>query len=398
MMRNHRVDHHHRRRGATILEVIFAIGVLLFGLVGIAAVIPAAGKLARNSVDFSRGSAMGVSIASGFEAMNYNVTGRWRSINDTQAAASITTLAAGQAVCLDPLFMSRPENLVNYDPNDTSFNPGRYQPFVGPGTNNGFRRNRFPYYASSYNPLEDPAQTSSLSWVGTPTPRLIRASLTGTGAADSMITAQAAARSFDDRDQLTFSQPEDDTLPVGQVFRNASDTVFFPATRSSKPNYSWFATIRPLSLSVGTANIVVIKDRDRTFFTPAVGEVLPSELSERLALVNPAVVANFSGGGGGTIELVATTAVSNEISDGSWLMLIKNTISGPQHAWYRVVQSEADAILEPNFTDPVGTTGNHAVWRRGVTLEGPDWTFDATTVAALVDGVVSVIEFPIRIR
>lgn len=413
------------RDGATIIEVMFSIGILLFGLVGIAAFIPAASKLARNSIDLNRGASIGQTVTQEFNARGYGETARWRRIDDSLGSGTVANVprnavtALPAPVAIDPLFVSRRENLVAAG-SVIGISEGQYNRFV-PGTSNYFRRGLFPYYDFTHNPLIDPRLgTQTNAWPQT-MPRLVRA-IVGERGTGSVPSPLAAGRLTDDVDQLVFNTPQDKTLPVSQVMRIGavapSNAAFpIPAARSGRPEYSWFATVQPQSPTTGTLSVVVISGRDRTFATPADGTPPsaepsePLEVPERLAYVSSAV-ANFRGGAGGTVTLTASANVSSELRTDGWVMLMRNTVDlvngvpqlgPPRHAWYRVVQADREAIFDTNFPDPGGGP-NKNVWHRNVTLEGPDWTFNEIpgvaddTLAVLVDGVVSVTESTVPLR
>jgi hypothetical protein len=142
-------------------------------------------------------------------------------------------------------------------------------------------------------------------------------------------------------------------------------------------------------------------------------------VSERVAYVTAA--SGFSGGAGGTDHLTASNVTSLELAPNDWIMLSAQLSGRAEHRWYRVVATDAepeilipdsDTFLEPglsNLPAPSGVYRTGEVWRRRITLDGPDWSFnfqnaagtpiatsDATfgdnTYATIVQGVVSVTE------
>jgi hypothetical protein len=409
------------RRGASIIEVMFAVGVLLFGLIGMAALIPAAGKLARNSIDFDRGAAIGQTVSAEFEARGYGTVSRWMMVSDAAASGTIMPAPIGGGgipapVAIDPLFVSRPENFVT--PTTTvGLGRGFYEP-ASLGNHNYFRRNLFPYYTNNYNPLVDPRnEIGSNDWPAMP--RLNRVAIANVGTTRSSGTpgslipsTLSAGKVADDVDQLVFDKPEDKTLPVSQVLRTGSGAASaadfpIPAVRSGRPEYSWFATVQPRGSRYATLNTVVVRSRDRTFETPPSGTppandpFNPLKVSERVAWVSGSLSGNFVGGAGGTVTLTASQAIDSGLSTDGWVMLIRNAPVGQVHAWYRIVHADRDATLT-TVVDPNG--GNKAVWQRNVTLEGSDWNFGIggplanQTLAVLVDGVVSVTETSIHLQ
>ena len=50
------------RRAVTLVEVIFAVGVVLVGLLGVMSILPLAGRRAEDSINLNVGAAMAESI------------------------------------------------------------------------------------------------------------------------------------------------------------------------------------------------------------------------------------------------------------------------------------------------------------------------------------------------
>ena len=101
---------HTIRRAVTLLEVIFSMGVILIGLLGLLSILPLAGRRAQESVSLSVGSAIGEQMVSELEARRYLGDGRLRPVPATTGTAvsnltypSTTPLGS---FCLDPIFAS----------------------------------------------------------------------------------------------------------------------------------------------------------------------------------------------------------------------------------------------------------------------------------------------------
>ena len=151
--------------------------------------------------------------------------------------------------------------------------------------------------------------------------------------------------------------------------------------RSSQGNYSWLATIvpdpNPLVLGTSTqmtVSVAVLYKRDLS--TPGTGE--------------SATIATITGGGIGGGEVTLTTP-ARPVKPGQWIMLagVMAVPVPPPPAlvyrrWYRVVAA-----------DNLDLSNNQAV-----TLAGPDWPVLAPnpTTAWIIDNVIAVYEKNMRLE
>lgn len=171
-----------RRNGLTLLEVIFAMVVILVGMVSVGILIPLAGRQAADSYQTTQGLASGESALAVFNSTNIvqpSVESPWCLIddvgvtehslgsmqqaydriaetfpapNDSVMAAVAQNEAAGIGFCIDPLFWG-------------------YQPRNGNTMPTPFYRTRFPC-------LEDTSNPVTFASGGNRAPRLLRGSLT----------------------------------------------------------------------------------------------------------------------------------------------------------------------------------------------------------------------------
>ena len=179
------------RVGVTLMEVIFAIGVILAGLVGIAALIPIAVDNANATMELDRSISESISASAKAEAADLSdlgqlvmfdkpiqgsvpvagttcqPSGRIVTVRDKIDAMLVnlpcldspgyghgggTALAAG--LCIDPLGMSN----VALDGTYTA-NPSAIEPFVAPDpSDSAYDVSRFPYFSERYNVLSPPNQ------------------------------------------------------------------------------------------------------------------------------------------------------------------------------------------------------------------------------------------------
>lgn len=424
-----------RRLGVTLIEVVFSIGIILVGLVGLIAILPIAGRQARDTVGLNYGSALAASAYSQFESRGFADDSSWIIVTDTSRSASDNPATPGidesagnftlqtpvfatfldgvfppasctmresvtepftSAFCVDPLMVA---NRIGY-----VAEPGGYfASFTLPGSGsptNGYRRNRFPYYKAQCNPLADPSRslvttpanaTQANAWP--PMARMWRGTVdrNTTVAADLMTSAEAQLL-MDDTDQPATFMTDDTslyaTMDAEQAVSNVPDSGGNPQSglsygkKETRGTYSWLATVNDLPGSTyKSVSIVVIENRNRGFATYVNGTVAGDPEAnmedERIAYVNFA--SGFNGGSGGTVEIVGSQTIKSSVKINDWVMLSRNTPAGQIHRWYRVTGAIGEPIETFGFADPVDNSYSHDVWQQRVTLDGPDWSFGFAT-------------------
>jgi hypothetical protein len=202
-------------------------------------------------------------------------------------------------------------------------------------------------------------------------------------------------------DPTTTVDERDRDAPATRRLATGNEPKDFLNKFASTGEYSWFATLCPRELLpmetakqeyLYTMSLVVVKHRDRVFFKPTASGADNIPNSERLAYVSgpggAALPTNFQGGSGGRVQLSASLNTSSKLSTGDWIMLSKYQPVGGSVVvrWYRVIGLDAKPT-------EAGTT-----WSREVSLDGPDWIFDATTQATLVHNVVTVFERVVEVQ
>ena len=414
--------------GVTLVEVLFAIGVILVGLVGLASVLPIAGRRAQDSVDLNEASAFATATldeltAQGTLQPNTLVTRLDRAIGGFSVGATPTlsnvpplpnAFSAPPGVtswCVDPLFVSDGVSQKNQT------NGGYFVPF-DPNGGNGYRRILFPYYRAEHNPLTDPSGTFNTGTAWPLAPRMLRV---GVGGPRGLVSAREAESIAELPDGLAVTKPDDNSLNVdfqtqgaidaGQVSGLGGSSLIGKRLRDG--SLTWIATCNRLQgTSYINVAIVILRNRDRSFYTYPVGTgsaaatAEDNAIAERLAYVSSA--NGFTGGAGGSVQIVAPANTASDLTVNDWVMLSRNPAGGwPVHRWYRVasVGQEAEEI---NFPDPVHGT-DRPVWRHTLYLDGPDWSFgfstpgsaDGTvadnTYVTIVEDVVAVSEQTIRL-
>jgi len=341
-----------KRRGISLLEVMFSMGIIAVGLLGVTAILP----LALNQV--GRGRVLDNASRVGQNAVNeVRVRGMlapptWRAgqtVGGLKTSTSVTlALASNQGFCIDPLFVS-----VNTNDSDTTYDASWFPYFVRANTND---------------------------------PRMTRISLAAINPSGMMRWA-GAERIFVLQDELVFDIPEEKDTPPIQNFGSSR------ANRMYNGSTSWLATLSP-NLEVTNQlhdayvlSIVVFDNRNVTM-------PMDSE-TERLISVNWLTSSGLGGG-----DLVLESATLNDlvgIQSGKWIMLMGNVPTRvklmPRFRWYRVVMADSEpvSIVSPG---PPPTT----LYRLNATVQGPDWNTSMATTGVFMPGVVAVYERSVRLE
>ncbi|KAA1257756.1 hypothetical protein LF1_02460 [Rubripirellula obstinata] len=403
------------RMAVTLVEVIFAMGVVLIGLLGLLSILPLAGQRAQESVSLSVASVIGEQVVGELQSRHYLADGRLKPIRrDLDVALTAPAVAnltlPTSSFCLDPMFASSTTIPAN------------------PPPVNGYNQTLFPYYSANHHPFLDPS-TDSTSWP-TAQPRVTRVGVTNIEnsatpiiESNNFVSLNAAMNISESDDSLLVNRPDDRS--ASSNFENANLTAVSGGLpygkRISKGEFTWIATVDPLPGGrYGSVSVVVLRNRERLFDLPdaTTAPETPEEngVGERLAYVSFA--SGFSGGSGGSVHLVANANTSDRILPNSWIMLSRNTPTGPVHRWFRVAsvgrESERFRVTSADMTtDHVDLgcrvpAGTFDVWRHKVYLDGPDWSFnfieggtarkfadsslDDNTYATIVADVVSVTQ------
>lgn len=392
--------------GLTVVEVLFAMVIILVGLIGVAAMIPFAGRQAEDSYKITQAGAAGESALGVFNSSSIvrpRMDSPWLFISDQGTRNPVASLnefylnefvsrssppnpspsnplqvailqnqVIGMGFCIDPLFWGYQTN------------------FVGSGN---FAKTRFPFYndfmPTNYDPLGSPASFS--------TPRLRRVSLFDPSSSYALprwlrlpSAIQLATVSGGD---LIQAKPEADksAAPLRGEYVDGTGALLQSPTAAA--SVSWIATLAPIDetpvilpemLAGASASgpalapenfnlgVVVFSKRDVRDFNldptsgiPATGEV---PVSERLGFLNdvagtPNHLSASWNAGTFDILIEADSKVDPKIKIGDWLMLSRNTsvevVVNPspplpllitnailatrqRHKWYRVIGVSGD--------------------------------------------------------
>lgn len=425
--------------GVTLVEVIFAIGVVLIGLVGLVSVMPIAARRAQDAIDLNEASALASAVFDELKAKGALRKSAWVVRNDIGSPSPGTLQSAHAALfqdvtawCIDPMFVSADVSRLDDASGGyySSYDPG------DPASGNGYRRMLFPYFRREHDPLADPSVRPDEFWfptgppLGAIGPRMLRVGIMRQQG--GLLLAREAEALVESLDEVATSKSEDRTLSVVSQTDRASATGSPLGKRLTDGSLTWIATCNQLPDSnYMSVSIVVIRNRDRSFFTyPATlsnnntpaSTAEGNATAERLAYVSEAY--GFTGGAGGTVKIwgaaeddqaaAPTGGVSPQIVGNDWVMLSRQIFApgsvagatpvGTIHRWFRVVSVDQ----EPTFrtqADPVHGDP-HEIWERTLYLAGPDWSFGFgtphgvrdDTYATIVDDVVAVSEHMIRVQ
>lgn len=395
--------------GVTLVEVIFSIGVILVGLVGVVSILPLAGRRAQDSISISVGSAMCDSVF--HELKTRRFLSRGLIYNTTTFAgigrASIP-LAPFESFCIDPMFVA--------DRNPRATNPL-------PAFSNLYEARLFPYYDQNHDPTQDPSTSYTSGWPVQP--RLLRVGIreefvVPPATVQGSISVEESLAIVERRDDLSAIRPKDKTLSATMNGANAVSSGSDFGKQLASGEFSWIATVNPLpGNEFASVAVAIVRNRDRDFELPttttAPARPDGNQIGERLAYVTYAT--GFRGGAGGVIHIVSNQNTVSKVLTGDWLMMSRTTPSGDVHRWYRVSAVDGDAVKQTRVVAEDTTTGSERsglpgtgtrdIWSRKLYLDGPDWSFGFSTtlpngyadtsfadntVVTLVEGVVSVTE------
>lgn len=318
------------RQGTTLMEVLFAIGIVLVGLVGIAALIPLAGRQVADSKTATLAASMAQNAYRSIEAANMHVPstdrpwliarddpnhptgqqftayGSFESlINEEATWVALEAVKAGvpnavalpmsrayasrRGYCIDPLFWStQPFDRLKTPP----------VPLAQGATSGDFpyRRSRFPYFHERFNPVDGVdltknavIRTNEISNHPTPLavdaaapPRMTRISYAASPFAPYIPSRSRFAESI-------FASTDDVTNPLSSGDRSLNGIRGYFTQGSgmamgenlmqvaSSQGISWLATLAPLEQAGSIVNsqfrlsVILFAGRDRSFQAPGSG-------------------------------------------------------------------------------------------------------------------------------
>ena len=366
------------RRAVTLVEVIFAVGVVLIGLLGLMSVLPLAGRRATDAISLNTSAALAESVFDDMMARRFLSNGRLLKMSDIATPLDTSSLTTSDSYVLDPMFPSVYEQTE-----------GRITSAFT-ATGNGYSQTLFPYYETTHNPNQDPLSSGSRTLAAQP--RLDRV---GIANPDTMtnelafINAEQALALVESPDDLPVFRPKDRTLSSTFTALQGVNSGLVYGKRVPRGVYSWIATVNPFPTGgYASVSVAILKSRQRSFLVPGTttGTDDPNDnaVSERVASIVSS--SGFDGGAGGVVHLRSSSKTVSQLRSDDWIMLSGTAGSDEIHRWFRVVGVDGKA---QEIND-----GGTIVWEHRVLLDGPDWSFASApnTYATLVEGVVSVTE------
>ena len=414
----------YKQLGITLVEVLFAVGIIVVGLLGMAGLLAVAGSEMRKGLNADAMSTVANNASSEFDIRSMRSTSLYLRYNRASARFQGFTPGPGMSFCIDPGFIAYrtaqvpdPVNTGNTVPG-IPVNPLQQNqtllPFQGSG-------DYFPYSPITTDP------TLNLE------ARMPRVTLRRTVGGGPMGLLQAGEL-FVGHDDLSY-QRNDALVAPSQIY--ATDASANRIKRLNLGQYTWFATVTSEitgATSTGLENdrfilsIVVLEGRDfrDTYHVGLDGEpgdagtdddgnTLTDDVlelgyagsddkysysleSERVV----EVVITGSGISGGEVMLKAPTAAQLTLRPSDWIMLSANSSVGSIFRWYRVSYTESEVKL---VTDP--SNGNPLYYKRNAVLEGADWnrpewfpnqTLFYPTQATIMNDIIGVYQRPIRLE
>lgn len=420
------------RHGLSIMEVLFAIGVLTVGLLGIASILPVALDNARTALDSDR-SVEEINNRAALELARIgDRMDRITVANNSRVAfESTNTVWSGRRYrelgladfpsefVIDPWFLFASDNLRD----DSGPNPD--------ANRNAYNRGLFPCYDARYEPitLSPSASIGNSTW---DTPRLARVALPLADSAGhpSYLLAEQLARNADD---LSLIQATDSTKAPGLFVKQANSPAVSPATTEVSGHYSSIVMMRRTSASnLYEATVVTMRDRQVLIspsdmpipnsgnppaIFPTVGSPHPAfNLTPFVAAApdtrnppNSSLVyegetlgyvtyapSPFVGGGGGEFSFRHSAFSSPDIRSGDWVLLMRREYgvnpndvtpisnSSPPYPeptgipgrllyeWYRV-----SSVSQPPTLDD---EDNPTYYETTITVRGADWVFHPSQI------------------
>jgi hypothetical protein len=427
-----------RRDGVSLLEVLFAMGAIAIGLLGVVAIFPLALNQVGQGVVVDRARQAGVNAIERFTTHGMNRPDQWvwyDRIGNRQAVGhprNLNTKRDTATPTPQPSF----EHALLPDGANTGFliDP-QFVAANGNTNGSGADARLFPYYSRGWFPSSTGPYPPNVD------PRLRRISIgrerdSTTATTPPAMSAAHAASIFTGLDELVFNTPEEANLSPVQEFGSAGpgggtsvspiSPVLVPSgsKRQYQGRISWVATLVPeidVTNQSGTPSdlyllsIVLFNARDNSFsINPTNERIVEVEFLDPKGL----------GGGDVNLTAVALDPIGHlELKRGNWILLMSTahpatpvpsatpTTPGVSlFRWYRVVETEEEPRL---ITAPSPPTPGVAA--RFATLQGGDWPAEyletplaatATapakpfrpTRAVLMSNVIAVYERTIRLE
>ena len=401
------------RPGISLVEILISMFVLLFGLMGVAAIFPVGNHYAIEGEKFDMGNSLSQNAFEELRSRGMLKPELWHYPDPSLVLAPETATQhypnAGefdfsfiQPATIDNGDSGNPdEGLFNISQNTAVTPIGPGHAFVidplgaAAGIDLGLQNlDVFPYgdgtstdYLNNYWNTGVPVLLSGTRW---PIRRLTVFDVNG------LMSTSVAETIFRLRDDLTVEQPKENDVPSWQTWDTDSlgnaivaDDILL--RRQYTGNYSWLATLVPQSFDALAGlqpralngsyqqyrydlSVVVFRKRDTTFVDST------GKTSERL------ISAELDGDSNLVVYSDARPFVDNSLEDirsGNWIALagVNQTTGMFMLQWYRIITMDTETLNEADAGYDVATTSGSFFVRR-LMLDGPAWPVPPSTLAA----------------
>jgi hypothetical protein len=438
------------RTGISLLEVLISMFVLLFGLMGVAAVFPVGNHYAGRGDQYDRGAAMADAAFADLKARGILQPGVWLYAETPISPADVmlrndwrltqtsgqgigqfnitptASIGPGHAFVIDPMGIAA-KKAVNTTPNGLDVFPyARFDSTTPDGLSKGGSNQ--PGASNTDTPSEwrDPP--------GTPKPAILtgarwplrRVTLPSDNVLAPTMSPAVAASICALHDDLGAELPEEGDRPGMQRWRtidrnpqngNANNTPDNPVddtalTRSYGGNYTWLATVVPTTRGGRDAFQPAHARYGSELYDVSVA-VFYKRVAEPSADTERAINAQLKVGGeliiysqpptgnSGLTAVDVVDAAVRDIRPGQWIALagVHPTTGQCLLKWYRLLSLDDETIEVPAAGTLLNVAGLVGV--RRAMLEGPDWPapitqaeINAQTItnlrAILLPGVIGV--------
>lgn len=364
--------------GITIVEVLFSIGIVIMGLMGIAGLIMIAGTQLTQGLKADGMSNLGLNAIEEFDMRHLRRQDMLRVYDE--ASATFVKFETADSYCIDPYFISRQVVNNNKDVARLSSFPGVRVPPRNPTQIAVMPRLTI---ANPMGIMNDPAKYNPDKFgagVATIMNQLQAQELFT--AKDNLATSLSSIATelpqqiwFDDR-----TSPSASSVRMADGIDNDKDGItdekdeayvkrigFGDMDRLGATEFSWMATVTPHRFfTVNTSGISAGTERTDQYLISIIvfhNRVLNQHTSAREDQERMLrVTLRGNGFGGGEVRLHSSNSASLDIKHGDWIMLSAQSSMGPQFRWYKVtyINDEVQQLTKSFFY-------------RDATLKGPDW-------------------------
>lgn len=405
----------------SLIEVLISMFVMLFGLMGVAAIFPVGNYYVVEGEKYDLASGIAQNAFEELRARGMLKPDVWHYADSDGSLSAATATDYNPPVEFDTLVMQSKTIAGSSNVNKDTFNifgpfgPGHAFVIDPMGTANAIVPNPtlpnldiFPYTFSGNLHVANPWNPAPWGLAGTRWPVRRLTVLEANGA---LMSSEVAETIFRLRDDLAVEQPDESDRPSIQRW-DIDSTTATPTLlrRQYKGAYSWLATIVPTTgaglAALQPANadygeisydvsIVVFRKRDET----------PSATSERLIeaeLLQGGELVIYSTDPDDAIAKQQVDAAVDDIRPGNWISLmgVNQTTGDFVMKWYRLLSLDDETIEN----EVVSSATGQFPLRRAM-LIGPDWpapTGGATVVTnlrvGLFPGAISVVTKPLRME